>query len=121
MEMISYRVLSWSEQWQLPFNKLKCMVLYIGSGNPLQTYAMRDKDLVASSVEMDLGVRVDRDLKFREQAAAAVAKAGKVMGVINPRLTEGGVNTPPLPTFLDRSKTVADIDTKLSVPSSAFI
>ena len=33
-------------------------------------------------MEMDLGVRVDRDLKFREQAATAVAKSSKVMGVI---------------------------------------
>ena len=41
---------------------------------------------------------------------------------INPCLTEGGgANNAHLRTFLDRSKTVADIDTKLSVPSPALI
>ena len=32
--------------------------------------------------EKDLGVYMDRDLKFREQAAAAVSKASRVMAVI---------------------------------------
>ena len=40
----------------------------------------------------------------------------------NPCLTEGRAkNAPPLLTFLDRSKTAADIDAKLSVPFPASI
>ena len=33
----------------------------------------------------------------------------------------GGANIAPLPDFLDSSKTAADIDAKLSVPSPASI
>ena len=39
---------------------------------------------------------------------------------VNPRLAGGGANiAPPLPNFLDSSKTAADIDAKFSAPSPA--
>lgn len=76
------QVLLWSEKWQLPFNEAKCKVLHVGSGNPHQTYTMRDRSLDVTVMEKDLGVQMDQDLKFRKQAATAIAKASRVMGVI---------------------------------------
>ena len=62
-------------------------------------------------------------LRIFEHLVIKLCFAVKLMHFIslNPRLTEGGRKTPPLPTFHDRSKTAADIDAKLLVPSSASI
>ena len=76
------KVLSSTEMWQLPLNESKCKVLHIGNGNPPHKHTLHDKSLGASSMERDLGVQMDQELKFRKQAAATVAKASKIMGVI---------------------------------------
>ena len=43
---------------------------------------MGDVQLVSTTVEKDLGIHVDSQLKFREQAAAAIAKASRILAVI---------------------------------------
>jgi len=72
----------WSERWQLPFNRDKCKVLHLGRRNVNHVYHMRDVQLIQTSVEKDLGVHVDCHLKFREQAAAAISKASRILAVI---------------------------------------
>ena len=89
-------VLLWSEKWQLPFNESKCKILHIGSGNPFHTYTMWDRSLEVTTMEKDLGVQVDQDLKFRKQAAAATAKASKIMGVIRKSFQKLDVDTLPI-------------------------
>ena len=90
------QVRQWSEKWQLPFNETKCKVLHIGPGNPLQTYSMQDRTLESTSLEKDLGVQMDQDLKFRKQAASAIAKASKVMGVIRKSFQKMDHDTLPI-------------------------
>ena len=72
----------WSEQWQLPFNREKCKALHLGRRNENHVYDMGGTQLTQTLVEKDLGIQVDSQLKFREQAAAAVSKASRILSVI---------------------------------------
>ena len=75
-------LVAWSATWQMSFNQGKCKVMHIGSANQEISFHMAGHQLQNTLVERDLGVRVDSILKFREQAAAAVAKANQVLAVI---------------------------------------
>ena len=75
-------LVKWSSKWQLPFNTGKCKSLHIGSANSRHVYTMDNTALAQTSVEKDLGVQIDDSLKFREQAAAAVAKGFQILSVI---------------------------------------
>ena len=90
------RILEWSKKWQLPFNDTKCQVLHIGSANPFQTYKMQERNLEVTLSEKDLGVQMDQDLKFRKQAAAAISKASKIMGVIKKSFQKLDQDTLPI-------------------------
>ena len=73
---------AWSSRWQLAFNESKCKSLHFGRANQCLHYSMGGVPLDQSTVERDLGVMVDVELKFRQHAAAAVAKASQVLAVI---------------------------------------
>lgn len=73
---------NWSEKWQLPFNVSKCKILHIGKNNPCRRYKMNGKQLEYVEEENDLGVIVDKELKFHKQTAAAVKKANCSLGLI---------------------------------------
>ena len=72
----------WSNTWLMPFNLSKCKVLHLGRANPGLEYTMSGAMLDSTPLEKDLGVLVDADLKFREQASSAVAKATQILAVI---------------------------------------
>ena len=74
--------IDWSSKWQLHFNAEKCRVMHIGRAGGSQTYSMGDSKLEQTTVERDLGIQVDRELKFRAHAASAVTKASQVLAVI---------------------------------------
>ena len=76
------KIIEWSEHWQLPFNTGKCKSLNIGTSNPLTRYRMGDHELKQVSEEKDLGIVIDKDLKFRQQAAIAIKKANMHLGII---------------------------------------
>lgn len=75
-------LLEWSARWQLPFNVEKCSVLHIGSTNCNHVYTLSGAPLSSTGEERDLGVVMDSDLKFRQQAAIAVSKATRLLAVI---------------------------------------
>ena len=75
-------LVKWSETWQMPFNEDKCRVMHIGAGNQDFVFHMGRTQLQISGVEKDLGVYIDAPLKFRQQAASAVAKATQILAVI---------------------------------------
>ena len=75
-------LVSWADVWQLPFNEAKCKAMHIGSRNQNHQYVMRDTELSVTEVEKDLGVHIDCELKFRQHASAAVAKAIQMLAVI---------------------------------------
>ena len=57
---------------------------------------MNGKVLEAITEEKDLGVLVDKELKFHKQAAAAVNKANSVLGVVKRTFTMRDETTFPL-------------------------
>ena len=72
----------WSDTWMMPFNEDKCSILHVGHANQGYQYTMNSKPITSTQVEKDLGVLVDSELKFRQQAASVVAKATQVLAVI---------------------------------------
>ena len=75
-------LIGWSERWQLPFNCEKCKALHLGRRNENHVHDMGGTQLTQALVEKDLGIQVDSQLKFREQAAAAISKASRILSVI---------------------------------------
>jgi hypothetical protein len=82
------RLVDWADTWQMRFNADKCNVLHLGKNNKKQNYDMRkhgSSDRVTlgkSSLERDLGVYVDNDLKFSQHIETQVNKANKLLGLI---------------------------------------
>ena len=76
---------TWSQEWQLLFNRGKCKVMHFGKSNPRQQYRMGGHILEASKQEKDLGVVIEDNLKPSAQCAKAAAKANMVLG----QLTRG--------------------------------
>ena len=74
---------SWSETWQLPFNEKKCKSLHIGRNNPEQNYNMNGHILEGVTMQKDLGIIVDKELKFHEQTAAAAKKANFFLCILS--------------------------------------
>ena len=86
----------WSNTWLMPFNQSKCKVLHLGHTNQGFPYTMGDIPLDNSSVEKDLGVHIDTELKFREHASSAAAEATQVLAVIRvPLLSSIRSHCPP--------------------------
>ena len=56
--------------------------MHIGSANQAFSFHMNGNLLDSTQVERDLGVHIDSLLKFRQHAAAAIAKANWVLAVI---------------------------------------
>ena len=75
-------LLRWSNTWLMPFNQSKCKVLHFGHANQEFSYSMDGAPLGSTSLEKDLGVHIDPELKFREHASSAVGKATQVLAVI---------------------------------------
>ena len=89
-------LVEWSLRWKLPFNTDKCSMLHLGSGNERHKYLMQGTPLEQSSVEKDLGVLIDEQLKFRQHAAAAVAKANQILGLVKHSFAHLDAKTLPL-------------------------
>ena len=89
-------LVTWSQRWKLPFNPAKCTVLHLGSRNVEAHYSIEGAPLRKVEVEKDLGVQVDHLLKFREQAATAVGKANRTLGLIKHSFAHIDSKTLPL-------------------------
>lgn len=76
------RLNTWSEKWQLRFNENKCKVMHLGKQLEVQPYKLGDSDMTVTECERDLGVLVDRELKFHQQTTRTVKKANQILGMI---------------------------------------
>ena len=76
------QAVAWSDRWQMPFNEDKCEVLQVGYHKDSHDYLMRGSKLNTVNQEKDLGVTIDSELKFKQQAARAISKANQILAVI---------------------------------------
>lgn len=72
----------WAEAWQMNFNIDKCSVMHLGRNNSSNTYKINGCELKSGNVEKDLGVVVDKTMKFSEQCNSAVSNANATLGII---------------------------------------
>ena len=63
------------------------LILHLGTANPSWEYHMNGTTLEATSDEKDLGVTVDRDLKFHLHVSKAVNKASRMLGLVRATFT----------------------------------
>lgn len=73
---------AWSRKWLLEFNKDKCKVMHVGYNNKKYNYSLQGRNLIKSSEEKDLGIKITSDLKSSVQCLAASRKANSVLGFI---------------------------------------
>jgi hypothetical protein len=84
---------NWADTWPLRFNADKCKVLHLGKNNEQQDYSMRrhscDERVMTekSSVEKDLGVYVDKELKFSKYVETQDT-SNKLLGLIRRSVVE---------------------------------
>lgn len=76
------KIHDWSQQWQMQFNVEKCSVLHLGYKNRHLKYKLGNCDLQGTDRETDLGVLVDKTLKFSEQCKTAAKSANSTLGII---------------------------------------
>jgi hypothetical protein len=79
-------LVKWSKAWKISFNSTKCKVLHIGRNNTNSSYTMANDTgrttLESTTLEKDLGVYVDPELKFSSHIEIQVNKANKILGMI---------------------------------------
>ena len=62
-------------------NTSKCKVMHLGVTNPEHKYTVEGKELEVSTEERNLCILVDNSLTFHTQAASAVGKAFRTLGM----------------------------------------
>jgi len=66
----------------MKFNVDKCCVMHCGRNNPEYEYKLYGTSLRKSEGEKDLGIIVNKDMKFSGQVSSAVKKANRTVGMI---------------------------------------
>ena len=69
------------------FNADKCGVMHFGYNNNKVKYLLGNHELKELTVERDLGVLVQNDLKVYQQCCQAANKAKRMLGMINRTFT----------------------------------
>ena len=77
----------WADKLLLKINKTKCKVLHIGVKNVNGRYYLNGlglrHEIESTGLERDLGILVDRNLKFDSHMAQVVSKSNQILGLIN--------------------------------------
>ncbi len=78
---------AWSNKWQMSFSINKCIVLSIGTRNPLHGYSLHSTAIGRTDCERDQGVLLNSDLKLRKHCISARNKANRVLDFLNRTVT----------------------------------
>ena len=70
-----YKVIKWSEKWQMLFNVEKFKCLHTGHGNTGVNYEMGGTILCKTVKEKDLGLTINANMKVSEQCRIAASNA----------------------------------------------
>jgi hypothetical protein len=77
----------WSSDWQMKFNTDKCKVMHLGRNNTASQYVLNDESLKESESERDLGVIIDKNLKFSDHCNKVANTANVTLGMIKRTIT----------------------------------
>ena len=72
----------WTKKWQLPLNTKKCKILHLGARNQRHEYTLEGNVIQKTDAEKDLGIIVDKDMKFHLHCATSIKKANRMLGII---------------------------------------
>ena len=73
---------NWAKLWQLDINIDKCQVLQLGHSNGLANYNINDTQLSSVGRVNDLGVIIDRRLKFNDHIESIVKKGFQRLAIL---------------------------------------
>ena len=76
------KLIGWSEEWNMLFNVEKCSVMHLGRQNDKHVYNMGSSEIKSITVEKDLGVVFDSNIKFSSQCTVAARNANRILGLI---------------------------------------
>lgn len=77
----------WADTWQMNFNIDKCAVIHLGKNNPNYDYCLYNTTLRSTDMERDLGVLIDKTMKFSEHCNAVAKSANATLGMIKRNIT----------------------------------
>ena len=72
----------WADKWKMSFNVDKCKIMHLGYDNGKHEYNLNGTTLMETTEEKDLGVLIDKNLKFTSHIKSIVAKANRMIGLI---------------------------------------
>ena len=75
------QLVQWTKDWQVKFNNEKCKILHVGKNHSGFKYFMDSRELRRTEIEKDLGVFVDKDLKFEQHINETVKIANKTVSM----------------------------------------
>ena len=78
-----HELCKWSADWLLLFNVDKCKVMHFGYNNTLASYYIDNTMLPSCTVERDLGILIQDNLKVSQQCFKAASAANRILGMIN--------------------------------------
>ncbi len=79
MQTVLDHLSTWSERWSIPFNIDKCNVMHLGRGNPCFAYKLHNIELKKVDSQRDVGVLVDKGMKFSQHVANQSRRANAVL------------------------------------------
>ena len=77
----------WSNDWIMLFNNDECKVLHFGINNVKSEYTLGDQVLESVTMERDLGILIQDNLKVSEQCAKVVKTCNRILGMIKRSFT----------------------------------
>ena len=77
----------WSSKWLMPFNTEKCKVLHLGKNNACHEYSLNGMVMNTVEKEKDLGIIIDKSLKFSEHCNSVASSANSIVGMIKRSIT----------------------------------
>ena len=77
------KLVKWSNDWQLPISYSKCCVINLGTRNlPMSSCLMNAKSIPHVDKVIDLGVTMDRNLKFSDHVSKICCKSNSRANLI---------------------------------------